>query len=85
MYFTYMHVDLLAITLVAAYNGSDHDKLIAGHEVADASLVLTVAGGQIKLEGGNELNGEKEEGEDGPHCQGRGAHGCRRSGKQVSC
>ena len=70
-----MHVNLLAVTLVAAHDGSDHDELVAGHEVADASLVLAAAGRQVELQGGDELDGEKEEGEDGPHCEGRGAHG----------
>lgn len=62
-----MHVDLLAITLLTAHNGRDDDQLIPRHEVADASLVLAVAGGQVEFQGGGELSHEEEEGEDGPH------------------
>ena len=70
-----MHVDLLAITLLAVHDSSDHDQLVAGHEVADASLVLAVAGGQFEFQGGDELDREEEEGEDGPHCERSGSHG----------
>jgi hypothetical protein len=75
MYFTYVHVDLLAITLIAAHDSSDHDQLVAGDEIADTSLVLAVTGGQVELQSGDELDREEEKREDGPHCEGRGAHG----------
>lgn len=59
-----MHVDLLAIALLAAHDSSYHDQLVLGHEVTDASLVLAVAGGQVEFEGGGQLDHKEEEGED---------------------
>ena len=64
---TYVHVNLLAIALLAAHNGSNDDQLILRDEVADASLVLAVAGGEVEFQGCGELGHEEEEGEDGPH------------------
>lgn len=64
---TYVHIDLLTITFLTAYNGSDDDQLIPRHEVADASLVLAVAGGEVEFQGCGKLGHEEEEGENGPH------------------
>lgn len=62
-----MHINLLTIALLTAHNGSDNDQLIPRHEIADASLVLAVAGGQVEFQGRGELSHKKEECEDGPH------------------
>lgn len=76
-HWTYVHVDDLAITLVAAHDSSHDDQLVLGDEVADASLVLAVAGlsGQVEFQSGGDLHHKKEKCEDGPHSEWRGAHG----------
>lgn len=59
-----MYVQLLAIAFVAVYYGRDHDKLVLGNEVADASLMLfrfvAWMGDDVELEGGREGNKEEE-------------------------
>lgn len=64
---TYVHVNLLPITLLTVHNRRNDDQLIPRHEVADASLVLAVAGGEVEFQGCGELGHEEEECEDGPH------------------
>lgn len=64
---TYVHIDLLTIALLTGHNGSNDDQLIPRDEVADASLVLAVAGGEVEFQGCGELDREDEEREDGPH------------------
>lgn len=67
---TYMDIDLLAITLRSANDGSNNDKLVLRDEVADASLVLAAAGGcdEVKFQSTSELDKCKEEAKDGPQC-----------------
>lgn len=50
-----MHADFLAITLLTAHNGRHYDQLVLRDKVADASLSLARAGGEIELEGGGDL------------------------------
>lgn len=57
---TYVHVDLLAITFLAAHDSSHNDQLILRHEVADTSLVVAVAGGEFEFKGGCKLDYEEE-------------------------
>lgn len=64
-----MHVDLLAIAFLAVHDSSHNDQLILRHEVADASLIVAVAGGEVELKSGCKLGYKKEEGEEGPHCE----------------
>lgn len=63
-----MNIDLLAITLRAANNGSDNDELVLRDEVANASLVLAAAGGgdEVEFKGVGELDEDKQEAKDGP-------------------
>lgn len=62
---TYVHVQLLAITLGAVGNGGDDDELVLHDEVADASLfagrLVAGVGFDVELEGGNGGQADEEE------------------------
>lgn len=51
---TYMHVDHLPVTLLAAHNGRHDDKLVFEHEVAYTSLALPSK--YVELERGGYLH-----------------------------
>jgi hypothetical protein len=55
-----MHVNKLAITLLAAHNCCHDNKLILKDEVADTSFILPARSRQVEFQGGGNLDKAQE-------------------------